>query len=155
MSFRETREMLLLAYDGKMISNEAFLVLWESCRFKNPYFPQSLLQDLILKTLTKQNVWQSLESRNTVIPVLANVLQLPVNIRCQHRTICDTIEGLCMLLRMFSYPCHYSDMISRFGRPVPDAWLRKKSWTTFSMNEKMNVNSWQSWKASVFAKRPS
>ena len=53
------------------------------------------------------------------IPVLANVLQLPMNIRCPQRTIWDRIEGLCMLLRRFSYPCRYSDMISRFGRPVP------------------------------------
>ena len=54
------------------------------------------------------------------IPVLANVLQLPMNIRCPQRTIWDRIEGLCMLLRRFSYPCRYSDMISRFGRPVPE-----------------------------------
>ena len=51
---------------------------------------------------------------------VANILQLPMNIRCPQRTICDRIEGLCMLLRRFSYPCRYSDMISRFGRPVPD-----------------------------------
>ena len=25
-----------------------------------------------------------------------------------------------MLLRRLAYPCHYSDMIVRFGRPVPD-----------------------------------
>ncbi|CAH3127897.1 unnamed protein product [Pocillopora meandrina] len=43
-----------------------------------------------------------------------------MNIRCPQRTICDRIEGLCMLLRRFSYPCRYSDMISRFGRPVPE-----------------------------------
>ena len=54
------------------------------------------------------------------IPVLANVLQLPMNIRCPQRTIWDRFEGLCMLLRRFSYPCRYSDMISRFGRPVPE-----------------------------------
>ena len=33
--------MLLLAYDGKVISDEEFLVLWESCRSKNPDFPHS------------------------------------------------------------------------------------------------------------------
>ena len=53
------------------------------------------------------------------IPVLANVLQLPMNIRCPQRTIWDRI-GLCTLLRRFSYPCRYSDMISRFGRPVQE-----------------------------------
>ena len=38
MSFRETREMLLLAYDSKVISDEELLVL---CRSKNPDFPHS------------------------------------------------------------------------------------------------------------------
>ena len=33
--------MLLLAYDSKIISDEEFLVLWESCRPKNPDFPYS------------------------------------------------------------------------------------------------------------------
>lgn len=28
------------------------------------------------------------------------------------------MERLCLLLRRFAYPCFYSDMISRFGRPV-------------------------------------
>ena len=54
------------------------------------------------------------------IPVLANVLQLPVNIHCPQRTICNRVEGLSMLLKRFSYPCRYSDMISQFGRTVPE-----------------------------------
>lgn len=29
------------------------------------------------------------------------------------------MEGLCILLRRLSYPCRYSDMLHRFGRPVP------------------------------------
>ena len=80
------------------------------------------MQDLILKTLKKASVNRLAEFRvqKQDIPVLANVLQLPMNIHCPQRTICDRIEGLCMLLRRFSYPCRYSDMISRFGRPVPE-----------------------------------
>ena len=74
------------------------------------------MQDLILKTLTE--CLAEFRVQNQDIPVLANVLQLLMNIRCQQRTICDRIEGLCMLLRRFSYPCHYSEMISRFGRPA-------------------------------------
>ena len=52
------------------------------------------------------------------IPVLANVLQLPEIIKCPQRTQCNRIEGLCMLLRRFAYPCHYSDMIHLFAKPV-------------------------------------
>ena len=29
------------------------------------------------------------------------------------------MEGLCMILKRFAYPCRYSDMVHRFGRPVP------------------------------------
>jgi hypothetical protein len=32
------------------------------------------------------------------IPVLADLLQIPVIIKCDQRSICDGIEGLCMLL---------------------------------------------------------
>ena len=29
------------------------------------------------------------------------------------------MEGLCIALQRFSYPCRYSDMIPRFAKPVP------------------------------------
>ena len=51
MSFRETREMLLLAYDSKIISDEEFLVLWENCRSKNPDFPHSSYARLDLENI--------------------------------------------------------------------------------------------------------
>ena len=35
-------------------------------------------------------------------------------------TICNGIEGLCMALRRFAYPCRLSDLIQQFGRPVPE-----------------------------------
>lgn len=37
---------------------------------------------------------------------------------CKQRSICDGLEGLCVLLRRTSYPCRFSDMIQRFPRPV-------------------------------------
>ena len=51
---------------------------------------------------------------------LAEVLQLPNSFRCHQRTTADKLEGLCILLRKMSYPCRYSDMIPRFGRPVAE-----------------------------------
>jgi len=120
MSFRKTREMLLLAYDGKVISDEEFLVLWESCRSKNPDFRHSSYARFDLQNIDETDCLAEFRVQKQDFPVLANVLQLPMNIRCRQRTIGDKIEGLCMVLRRFSYPCRYSDMISRFGRPVPE-----------------------------------
>ena len=31
----------------------------------------------------------------------------------------DGVEAFCITLRRFAYPCRYSDLIPRFGRPVP------------------------------------
>ena len=45
---------------------------------------------------------------------LVDVLQLPPTFECP-----QGIEGLCILLHRLAYPCHYSNMLSRFARPVP------------------------------------
>ena len=54
------------------------------------------------------------------LPTLREVLGIPPAFKCPQRTICDGMEGLCMLLKRLAYPCRYSDMITRFGRPVPE-----------------------------------
>ena len=51
--------------------------------------------------------------------LLADVLEILETIRCDQRSICGSIEGLCMLLRRLSYPCRYGDMILRFAKPIP------------------------------------
>ena len=53
------------------------------------------------------------------LQILSEVLQIPDSFRCYQRSVVDGMEGLCILLRTLSYPCRYSDMISRFGLPVP------------------------------------
>ena len=102
MSFRQTREILLLAYNSKIISDEEFLVLWESRRSKNPDFPHSSYAIFDLENIDETECLAGFRVQKQDIPVLANVLQLPLYFRCPQRTICDRIEGLCMLLRSFS-----------------------------------------------------
>ena len=143
MSFRETREMLLLAYDGKVISDEEFLVLWESCCSKNPDFLHSSYVRFDLENIDKTECLAEFRVRKQDIPVLANVLQLPMNICCPQRTICDRIEGLCTLLRRFSYPCRYWDMISRFGRPVPElCMITNKVMDNIFNNHGHRISQW-------------
>ena len=68
------------------------------------------------------------------IPRLAGALGIPPVIKCQQRSICDGTEGLCMLLRRFAYPCRLSDMIARFGRPVPFISMITKDVVDFIYN---------------------
>ena len=52
------------------------------------------------------------------LPRLVAALQLPPVFKCEQRSICDDMEGLCILLKRVAYPCRLSDLIPRFGRPV-------------------------------------
>ena len=51
---------------------------------------------------------------------LVDALEMPAVFKCEQGTICEGTEGLCILLKRFSYPCRFSDMIPIFGRPVPE-----------------------------------
>ena len=53
------------------------------------------------------------------IRILKEVLLIPDTITCSQRSVCDGLEGLCMLLKRLSYPCRYGDMVHRFAKPVP------------------------------------
>ena len=50
------------------------------------------------------------------IPRLAEPLRLPNKFTGYQGTTCDSIEGLCLLLRRLAYPCRYVDLIPLFGR---------------------------------------
>ena len=55
----------------------------------------------------------------TDLPLHVHALGIPDQFTCAQRTVCDGMEGLCMVLRRMAYPCSYSDLIPPFGRPVP------------------------------------
>lgn len=119
-SFSEMRNLLLFLYDSKSISEEEFLTLYESYSSKNPDFPYSAYPKFDYDQMNESECLAEFRVRKQDITLLANVLQLPVTIRCHQRTTCDRTEALCMLLKRFTYSCRYSDMIHRFARPVPE-----------------------------------
>ena len=50
--------------------------------------------------------------------LLAEVLQVPDQIRCYNCVVVDGIEAQYIFLKGFTYPCWYFDMLFRFARPV-------------------------------------
>ena len=65
------------------------------------------------------NVSQNFVSTKIDLPLLAEVLRIPEVVECYQRSTCDGLEALCIMLKRFTYPCRYSDMIAQFARPVP------------------------------------
>ena len=56
-------------------------------------------------------------------PRLTAALHIPAVFHGKQKSICDDLEGLCVLLRRTGYPCRFSNMIQRFPRPVSDLSL--------------------------------
>ena len=119
-SFKELRELILLSYDDGCISDEEFVLLYDSYKSKNPEFPHYSYDRFDLEMLDETECFAEFRARKSDIPMLADVLQIPQNILCEQRIKCNGVEALCILLKRFSYPSRYSDMIPRFGRPVPE-----------------------------------
>ena len=119
-SFREIRRIILQSFDDGDISEDEFLLLYDVNTFKNPDFPYKSYGKFDLNDMDDNECLSEFRFRKSDLPVLFEALHLPNYFTCQQGTICDGIEGLCIALRRFAYPCRLSDLIPRFGRPVPE-----------------------------------
>lgn len=118
-SFKETRDFVLLCYEQGLISDEDFLLLFDSYQSVNLDFPYNSYTEFDLDEMEDDECIAEFRVKKRDIPILAEALQIPQHFTCYQRSKVDGLEGLCMLLKRFAYPCRYSDMIPRFGRPVP------------------------------------
>ena len=118
-TFREAREALLIANDLNLIDEEEVLLLSEVNTSKNLDIPFWKYDKLDLDSLTDDECKSEFRFLKNDIYGLLEVLDLPDKITCPNRFSVYSDEALCLLLRRFAYPCRYEDLVSRFGRPVP------------------------------------
>ncbi|XP_068680613.1 uncharacterized protein [Montipora foliosa] len=118
MSFQEFCDLLVLVYGDEIISDEEFLLLHHSFISKNPDFPHENYQRFDLDSMNCTECKAEFRVEKHDLPHLVAALQLPLVFKCEQRSICDDMEGLCILLKRVAYPCRLSDVIPRFGRPV-------------------------------------
>ena len=88
-SFSDMRNLLLFLYNSKCISEEEFLTLYESYSTKKPDFPYSAYLKFDYDQMDESDCLTEFRVRKQDVTLLANVLQLPVTIRCHQRTTCD------------------------------------------------------------------
>ena len=119
MSFKDLREALFLSYEENTISDEEFLLLYDEYSSKNPEFKYSDYERFDLDKLGDTECKANFRVEKRDLPALAQALQIPGVFKTNQRSIAGGMEGLCMLLKRFAYPCRYGDMIPLFGRPVP------------------------------------
>jgi len=118
-SFRETRELLVYCLMDDIITDEEFAILYDVNCSKNLDLPYDDYERFDLDNMENDECIAEFRVTKNDLPVLAEALQIPDTFVCPQKSVSDGMEGLCILLKRLAYPCRYSDMIPRFGRPAP------------------------------------
>ena len=115
MSFKDAGYALALSHD----SGVEFCLLYDANRSRNPEFPYEEYGEFDLEEMDNNECKAEFRFRKEDIPVLAEALGISETFTRSQGSVSDGIQRLCIMLKRFSYPCRYSDLILRFGDPVP------------------------------------
>ena len=85
-SFKEIRDILLVAYDSGVISAEDFVILFSNFESKNPEFPFKSYDRFDLETMDESECLAEFRVERQDIQSLANAMQIPEYIFCEQRT---------------------------------------------------------------------
>ncbi|XP_046840374.1 uncharacterized protein LOC124434526 [Xenia sp. Carnegie-2017] len=113
------REITVFAHALNAIDNEEFALLYDVNKPKSPRIPFWRYEDFDLDRMTDDECLAEFRFFRNDIYNLAEILELPGEIKCYNGLKVGNIEGLCIFLKRFAYPCRYIDMIHRFARPEP------------------------------------
>ena len=119
-SLKETRDLLLVSSVKGIINANEFAILYNVNMSKNPLFPYDNYDKFSLDNFSEEECIAEFRVEKNDLTVFADSHGIPPVFRCSLRSVFGGMEGLCVLLKRLAYPCRYSDMIPRFGRPVPE-----------------------------------
>ena len=119
-SLKETRDLLLVSCVKGIINANEFAILYDVNMSKNPLFPYDNYEQFSPDNFSEEECIAEFLVEKNDLPVLADALGIPPVFRCSQRSVFEGMENLCMLLKRLTFSCRYSDMIPRFGRPVPE-----------------------------------
>ena len=121
MTFREAKGHLLYAFSESLINDKDFALLYVLNTLKNRDFHCWEYDWFDLDAVSEDDVYAEFRYLKNDIKRLERALWLPNEIICSfyNDLRIDSVEALWILLKRLAYPNRYSDMISRFGRPVP------------------------------------
>ena len=119
MSLKEVRNQLLIRYNDGVINDEELLLLCDLNRSDNVDLPYNSYPGFAFDDLEDDECLSEFRFYKNDLPFLTEVLGIPEVVEFYQRSICSGLEALCIFLKRHCYPCRYSDMIARFGNPVP------------------------------------
>ena len=114
-SLSTVRDALLISRCTDIIDDVEFACLYDanSSRLTFPYYK---FERFDIDAWDESECWTELRFGRQDLDVLREKLQIPDEIVCSQRSVCEGMEGMCILLKRLAYPCRYTDMVPRFGR---------------------------------------
>ena len=96
-SLATVRDSLGIAYSQNIIDDVEFVLLYDA-NMSKPVFPYSKFERFDIDNWEDEECSTELRfGKNEQL--LLNNLQIPDKIVCSQRTVCDSMEGMCILLR--------------------------------------------------------
>ena len=97
-SFKTLQEALLLSLEEKLIDDEEFAVLYEEFTPQNLPFRHWDYEKFSLENKDPAECKADFRFEKSDISLLVDVLQMPDTFTCPNGTVCDSTEGLCVIL---------------------------------------------------------
>ena len=116
-------ETSVLLFMEDVLDEVDLLCIYDAFNRRNPSLPYWNYRHFDLSILSEDECKTEFRFGKGEIPILADVLRIPDIFTCVNGTVASGLEGLCMLLKRFAYPCRLCDLIPRFGRSVPESSL--------------------------------
>ena len=87
---------------------------------KNFYYPYWNYNRFVLDDWSVEECRIDLRFYKADVYRLFEVLNIPEVLITYNRSKFDDMEDFCTFLKQFFYPSRFSDMVSRFGQPIPE-----------------------------------
>lgn len=106
-SFRKARDKLLLGICEEIINEDKFFLLYDVNKSKNPEYPSWNYERFKLQDKSEAECKTDFRFEKYNIPLLVEILGLHDKIKCRQGTVCNSTEGLCIVISIFGRPVEF------------------------------------------------
>ena len=114
-SLKSVRDLLVASYAQDLIDDVEFLLLYNE-NMSREIYPYWNFERFDLDLWDDGRCNTDFRFRKDHVFRLFDALNIPDRITTSQGTVCEGIEGLCILLKRLAFPCRYTDMVPIFGR---------------------------------------